>query len=68
MPGKRWIVICDWTDGDTFDADEVVVHADSSAEAVSKARQKWLMTVGAHWPNCRLGRVWVFPPGRAAGA
>lgn len=67
MAAKRWIVICDWTDGDIFDADEVVVFADSAEEAVSKARQKWRMTVGAQWPHCRLSRAWILPPSRRLG-
>lgn len=64
MAAKRWIVICDWTDGDIFDADEVVVYADSAAQAISKARQKWRMTVGAQWPQCRLDRAWILTPSR----
>lgn len=67
MAAKRWTVICDWTDGDIFDADEVVVYADSSAEAISKARQKWRMTIGAAWPHCRLNRTWILPPSRRLG-
>lgn len=64
---RRFTVIVDWTDGDTFDADEVVVFADSAAEAISKARSKWRMTVGAVWPHCRLDRVWILPPSRRLG-
>lgn len=67
MAAKRWTVIVDWTDGDITDADEVVVYADSSAEAVSRARQKWRMTVGAYWPHCQLNRAWILPPSRRLG-
>lgn len=67
MAAKRWTVIVDWTDGDIFDADEVVVFADSSEEAISRARQKWRMTVGAVWPHCRLNRAWILPPSKTLG-
>lgn len=67
MAAKRWNVIVDWTDGDVIDADEVVVYADSSSEAISKARQKWRMTIGAVWPHCRLDRAWILPPSRRLG-
>lgn len=67
MAAKRWNVIVDWTDGDVMDADEVVVYAGSEAEAVSKAKQKWRMTIGAVWPHCRLDRAWILPPSRRLG-
>ena len=61
---RRFTVIVDWTDGETIDADEVVVFANSAAEAISKARQKWRMTIGAQWPHCRLDRAWILTPSR----
>jgi hypothetical protein len=67
MPKKRWTVIVDWSDGDVADADEVVVYAESAAQAISIAKQKWRMTVGAVWPDCRFERVWILPPRRRLG-
>ncbi len=64
---RRYAVIVDWTDGEVVDADEVVVYADSAAEAIRKARSKWRITVGAVWPHCRLDRAWILTPSRRLG-
>lgn len=64
---RRFTVIVDWTDGEIFDADEVVVFADSAAEAISKARKKWRMTIGVKWPHCRPDRAWILSPSRRLG-
>jgi hypothetical protein len=58
---ERYTVICDWSDHDVFDADEIVVLADSRGEAISKARAKWAITKGAKWPECTLDRVYIPP-------
>lgn len=67
MAKKRWSVIVDWTDGEVDDADEVIVFADSAAEAISRARQKWMMAVCAAWPDCRFNRAWILTPSRRRG-
>ena len=64
---RRFTVIVDWTDGEVADADEVVVFADSAEEAISRAKQKWRMTIAAQWPHCRLDKVWILSPSRRLG-
>lgn len=59
MPRKRWIVCVDWIDGPVEDTDEVVVYAESASRARSLARQRWRLTKGAEWPNCRIQKIFV---------
>lgn len=61
------IVLISWIDGDVEDCDEVRVSADTDAEALRKARQKWRMTIGAQWPHCRI--IWskILTPAIARG-
>lgn len=60
---RKYTVVVEWSEqGGESDADEVVVFAESSAEAVSKAKSKWRLTIGADWPHCRLVRAWVLTP------
>lgn len=53
---RRFTVICHWEGSDQWeaDADEVVVSADSAAEAVAKAKKQWRLTFGVQWPHLRL--------------
>lgn len=62
MPQKKWIVIVDWIDGAVTDSDEVVVYAETGSAALSKARERWRMAVGLHWPSCRIESAWVLTP------
>lgn len=59
MPRKKWIVIIDWIDGDTSDADEFTVFAENAAEAKSKARARWEAMFPSQFPNCRIEKVWI---------
>ena len=51
---RKHLVIIDWIDGKVEDSDEITVFADSPAEAIRKAREKWRLTIGAKWPCCRI--------------
>lgn len=51
---RKHVVIIDWDDRGVEDADEIVVFADSAAQAVQKAREKWRLTIGIKWPQCRI--------------
>ena len=53
---RSFTVVCQFEGRDQWDmgADEIVVSADSAAEAVAKAKKKWRLTVGAEWPHLRL--------------
>jgi hypothetical protein len=51
---RKHTVIIDWEDRGVEDADEIVVFADSAAQAVQKAKKKWRMTIGVRWPHCRI--------------
>jgi len=51
---RKHTVIIDWEDRGVEDADEIVVFANSAAQAVQKAKEKWRMTIGAEWPHCRI--------------
>lgn len=59
---RKYVVFVSWNDRGIEDADEVVVYADSAAEAKSAARSKWRMTIGAQWPHCRLTDVGILTP------
>jgi predicted TIM-barrel fold metal-dependent hydrolase len=54
-------VICHWQGRDQWeaDADEVVVSANSAAEAVAKARKQWRLTFGSQWPHLKLEQAEV---------
>jgi hypothetical protein len=54
MAKKRTVVWIHWVDGPVTDTDEVVVYADSPASAKTAASDKWQMTIGVRWPNCRI--------------
>ena len=43
----RYKVICEWSDAGIEDADEIVVVTPTPAQAVEKAREKWLRTIGS---------------------
>jgi hypothetical protein len=60
---RKYMVICEWTDGETGDADELAVFAASPSKAVEMARAIWSTTKGADWPHCRLERVFVLTRG-----
>jgi hypothetical protein len=58
---RRFTVVCHWQGRDQWeaDADEVVVSANSAAEAVAKARRQWRLTFGAQWPHLKLKQAEV---------
>jgi hypothetical protein len=58
---RKHVVLIDWIDDDVEDADEITVFADSTEEAIRKARTKWRMTVGVKWPQCRIVEAKVLP-------
>jgi hypothetical protein len=62
----RYRVAVEWTDADVMDADEVIVHADTPAQAIDHARKQWRLTIGADWPSCRLERAFVLTPAKSA--
>ena len=64
---ERFTVICEWSYHDVFDADEIVVLAESRGEAISKARVKLAVTKAAQWPECRLDRVHIQPKPKSRG-
>lgn len=67
---KRYRVVCEWVDAmdnDHTDSDEIQVMATSAASAVSKAKKKWRLTIGAEWPRCRLEKTWILAPSHAEG-
>jgi hypothetical protein len=49
-----------------MDADELIVSADSKESAIMKAKKKWRLTIGAEWPDARLGKVFILTPARLA--
>lgn len=53
---RSYTVVCHWEGRDRFemDADEIVVSADSAANAIAKARKQWRLTFGVQWPHLRL--------------
>lgn len=64
MAQRRYIVLIDWIDEDVEDADEITVFAETEHEAISKARSKWRMTIGAKWPQCRITGARLLSPSR----
>jgi hypothetical protein len=56
-----------WADGEIEDADEINVFAASKSEAKRKARQRWLLTVGAKWPQCVVQDVLIIRPAAPPG-
>ncbi len=58
---RKHTVIIDWEDRGVEDSDEIVVFADSAAQAVQKAREKWRLTIGIKWPQCRIVEAKVLP-------
>ena len=64
---RKYTVICEWElDASTFDADEFVVHADSTSSAIAKAKKKWRLTTGAECPACRMTKVFILTPKKLA--
>lgn len=60
---RKYTVIAEWAGrSDEFDADEIVVFADSASAAEGKALRKWRMTIGARWPHLRVERIRVYRP------
>jgi len=68
----RYTVICEWSDCGANggyaveDADEVIVVTATPAQAVAKAREKWLRAIPRRWPHCRLTNAWVLTPEKRA--
>jgi hypothetical protein len=62
----RYTVICQWESESQLDADDIVVVTPTPAQAVEKAREKWLRTIGSHWPHCRLTSVFALTPAKLA--
>jgi len=56
---RRYTVICEWTDSENMDADEIVVYADDATQAVEKARKRWRLEIGMAWPACKLEKTFV---------
>lgn len=67
MAMRSWLVLIDWIDDDVEDSDEIRVSADCAREAISKARAKWRMTIGAQWPHCRIVSSIILTPERIRG-
>ena len=67
MAARYRIVLIDWVDGDVSDTDEIRVYADSDHEAVSKAKQRWRMTIGSQWPHCRIEKAETLATARLRG-
>ena len=67
MTLKRRIVVIDWIDGDVTDSDEVTVNAADDADAITKAKAKWRLAIGAQWPHCRIKKVEILTPARLRG-
>jgi hypothetical protein len=67
MALKRRIVLIDWVDGDISDSDEVVVVCQDDATAISRAKAKWRMTIGAQWPRCRITKAEILTQARLQG-
>lgn len=62
MAQRRHTVLIDWIDEGVEDADEITVFAETEHEAISKARSKWRMTIGAEWPRCRITGAKILLP------
>lgn len=62
MHRRKYVLAVSWDDRGVEDADEVVVFAESAAEAKSAARSKWRLTIGAQWPHCRVTDVSILTP------
>jgi hypothetical protein len=58
---RRYTVVCHWEGSDQWeaDADEIVVSAESAAQAAAKARRQWRLTFGVQWPHLRLVKAVV---------
>jgi hypothetical protein len=55
MPtAKEFTILVEWEDGKDFDADEIVVQAETKSEARAKARRLWSRTIGAEYPFCKI--------------
>lgn len=61
MQRKHHLII-DWVDGEVEDSDEIVVFAESTDEAIRKAKAKWRLTIGAAWPHCRITGASIIRP------
>lgn len=61
MAQRMHTVLIEWIDGDVDDVDEISVFADSENDAISKARAKWRVTIGAEWPHCRIVASKILP-------
>lgn len=60
---RKYTVIVEWAGrSDEFDADEIVVFADSPSAAEEKARRKWRTTIGARWPHLRIEKAVAYHP------
>jgi len=59
---RRYCVLIDWVDGEVEDTDEIAVFADSAAEAITKARKRWRLTIGVRYPTCRIVESTVLTP------
>lgn len=57
---RKFVAIIEWEDGESNDADEIVVWATSPAAAKRKARAVWREKFGRAWPACRIGEVVIF--------
>lgn len=59
---RKHTVIIDWVDGDVEDSDEIAVFAESTDEAIRKAKTKWRTTIGVQWPHCKITGLSIIRP------
>lgn len=60
---RKFTVVIEWAGrADEFDADEIVVFADSGPAAVGKARRLWRETIGARWPHLKIVKAQAYTP------
>ena len=61
---RSYTVVCHWEGADQYEmnADEIVVSADSPAEAAWKATKKWRQSFGIDWPHLKLVGTEIVKP------
>lgn len=64
---RKYVAIIEWHDGESNDADEIAVFAESVAAAKRKARAEWRRRHGRAWPAARIAEVVVLTPGQFRG-
>lgn len=61
---RSYTVVCQWEGRDQYemDADEIVVSADSPAQAIARARRQWRLSFGLDYPHLRLTDSFIITP------